>query len=203
MRDPDTTADRLRTARARRKSEGAGNGNGTTQLKRNGYMKGKTALACNVGNVLLALEQEPEIANAFGYDEMLRTEVLLRPLFTSDPSFTPRPVSDADVTALQAHLQWCGFRRLGSSSTHEAISKHAREHSFHPVRDYLESLRWDGKGRLQTWLHDYLGVEQPDKDKEHDYVAEIGKMFLIGMVARIFKPGCQLNYMLILEDRVE
>jgi hypothetical protein len=74
-------------------------------------MKGKTDLASNVGNVLLALEQEPELMNGFGYDEMLRTEVLLRPLFSDDPNFILRPLTDADVTAVQAHLQWFGFRR--------------------------------------------------------------------------------------------
>jgi predicted P-loop ATPase len=115
-------------------------------------MKTRTALASNVGNVLLALNQESGIMNAFAYDEMLRTEVLLRPLFGNDPNFVSRPVTDADVTAVQAHLQWFGLRRLGKNTTHEAVDKRSREHSFHPVRDYLNSLRWDGKGRLDTWL---------------------------------------------------
>lgn len=102
---------------------------------------------------MLALEQEPEIVNAFGYDEMPRSEVLLRPLFHHDPNFTRRPVTDADVTAVQAWLQWKGFRRLGRVTAHEAIDKHAREHSFHPVHEYLEALGWDEKPRLETWLH--------------------------------------------------
>ena len=75
------------------------------------YMKSLSDLACNVGNILLALKQEPALKNAFGYDEMLRTEVLLRPLFSDDPNFILRPLTDADVTAVQAHLQWFGFRR--------------------------------------------------------------------------------------------
>jgi hypothetical protein len=55
--------------------------------ERGRYMEGKSKPANNVGNVLLALDQEPDIMNAFGYDEMLRTEVLLRPLFSDDPNF--------------------------------------------------------------------------------------------------------------------
>jgi hypothetical protein len=161
--------------------------------KRGNYMQGKSELASNVGNVLLALDQEPELMNAFGYDEMLRTEVLLRPLFSDDPNFTPRPVTDADVTAVQAHLQWFGFRRLGKDATHGAIDKHAREHSFHPVRNYLDGLQWDGKGRLRTWLANYLGAPQSE------YTEQIGTMFLIAMVARIYQPGCKLDYMMILE----
>jgi predicted P-loop ATPase len=156
-------------------------------------MGGKSALASNVGNVLLALTQEPEIMNAFGYDEMLRTEVLLRSLFKDDPDFKPRPVTDADVCEVQAWLQWFGFRKLGKSATHEAIDKHAREHSFHPVRDYLDRLKWDGKGRLRTWLHDYLGAEQSE------YTEQVGMMFPIAMVARIYRPGCKVDNMIVLE----
>jgi predicted P-loop ATPase len=160
-----------------------------------GFMKSKTATgwACNVGNILMALEQQPELMNAFGYDEMLRTEVLLRPLFVEDPNFKPRPVTDADVTAVQARLQWLGFRRLGKMTVHDAIDKHAREHAFHPVRVYLNSLRWDGVERLRTWLHVYLGAERSD------YTAGVGKMFLIGMVARIYRPGCKLDNMMTIE----
>jgi predicted P-loop ATPase len=157
------------------------------------YMKGKTALASNVGNVLLALNEELELANAFAYDEMLRTEVLLRPPFNDDPTFKRRPVTDTDVTAVQAWLQWFGFRRLGKDTTHQAIDKYARENSFHPIRDYLNGLEWDGIERLPEWLSTYLGA------KQSDYTKGIGMMFLIGMVARIMQPGCKMDYMLVLE----
>jgi Virulence-associated protein E len=157
------------------------------------YMQHKTKLACNAGNILLALQTEPELKGGFGYDEMLRTEMLMRPLFGDDPHFKPRPVTDADVTAVQAHLQWFGFRKLGKDTCHQAIDKVARENSFHPVRDYLNGLEWDGVERLPEWLNTYLGAEQSE------YTKGIGTMFLIGMVARILRPGCRMNYMPILE----
>jgi predicted P-loop ATPase len=124
---------------------------------------------------------------------MLRTEVLLRPLFADEPNFRPRPVTDTDVTAVQVHLQWFGFPRLGKDATHQAVDKCARENAFHPVRDYLNGLEWDGFERLPEWLYAYLGTDKGD------YTAGIGTMFLTGMVARILRPGCRLNYMLILE----
>jgi predicted P-loop ATPase len=142
---------------------------------------------------VLALQQEPELIGTFGYDQMLCCDVLLRPLFKPDPNFTPRPVTDTDIFVVQERLQWLGFRRLGSNTTHDAISKYAHEHAFHPVRNYLDWLAWDGKGRLRTWLVKCFGAE------ENEYGEEIGKMFLISMVARIYRPGCKVDYMMILE----
>jgi predicted P-loop ATPase len=139
-------------------------------------------------------QTKPELKGAFGFDEMLRTEMLLRPLFgEEDPNFKRRPVTDADVTAVQVHLQWYGFRRLGKDTTHQAVDKYARENSYHPLRAYLTGLEWDGIERLPEWLHAYLGADR------NDYTARIGTMFPIGMVARIIRPGCKLDYMPVIE----
>jgi predicted P-loop ATPase len=69
----------------------------------------------------------------------------------------------------------------------------AREHPFHPVRDYLNALNWDGTPRLDTWLPIYLGVE------DSQYVQAVGSRFLISAVARVFVPGCQADHIPILE----
>jgi hypothetical protein len=173
-------------------SAGAGPSPGQT-IARQAYMRGRSAWACNAGNVLLALKQEPELIGAFGYDQMLWCDVLLRPLFKPDPNFVSRPVTDIDIIAVQEHLQWLGFCRLGTNTTHDAVSKYAHQHAFHPVREYLDALRWDDEARLCTWLADCFGAEL------NQYTAEIGIMFLVSMVARIYKPGCKVDYMVILE----
>jgi Virulence-associated protein E len=161
--------------------------------QKEGYMTGKTDLNCNVGNVLIAFDREPEIMNAFAYDQMLCVPMLMRPLFGNERGFKPRPATDADVTAVQRWLQEFGFRRLGKDITYQGVDKHARDHAFHPVRDYLNGLKWDGKGRIRTWLHDYLGTEP------NEYIEEVGKMFLIAMVARVMQPGCKCDYMPVAE----
>ena len=61
------------------------------------------------------------------------------------------------------------------------------------MQDYLRSLEWDGALRLDDWLRTYLGVEASP------YVQAVGRMFLIQMVARVLRPGCKGDYMLILE----
>ena len=78
---------------------------------------------------------------------------------------------------------------------HQAIDIHAHAYGsrFHPVRDYLESLHWDRKSRLSELLPAYLGTEASP------YVESIGQMFLISMVARILRPGCKADHLLVIE----
>ena len=94
---------------------------------------------------------------------------------------------------IQERLQKLALTRLSKDAAHQAVDIVAQQAMFHPVRDYLESLQWDGTSRLLTWLTHYLGAECSA------YVDNIGAMFLISMVARIFEPGCKADHMLVIE----
>jgi putative DNA primase/helicase len=54
-------------------------------------------------------------------------------------------------------------------------------------------LQWDGQSRLEDWLTDYAGVSKTE------YSSLVGRLFLIGMVARIYEPGCKMDNALIME----
>src|SRR5262249_13493221 len=139
--------------------------------------------------------------------EMSRTEMLMRP-FVVDPDFKPRPVTDVDIIKIQSWLQTFGFRKISEKSVRDAITDDAHNHPYHPVRDYLDRVAasWDGKPRVGTWLVTYAGaalvMEKDEATGVYEtsgYVEEVGKMFLVGMVARIYRPGCKFDYQLILE----
>ena len=146
----------------------------------------------NFANAMTAFRGAPELRGLIGYDEMLRAPILLRSI-PPRSTRTPRPLTDTDVSAIQEWLQRAGLQTIGWEIVNQAVSKWAEECSFHPVRDYLDRLEWDGKPRLETWLATYLGAEQSA------YAAQIGTMFLIAMVARIYEPGCKADHMPILE----
>ena len=143
-------------------------------------------------NIMIALRNDPTVKGALAYDEMLRAPMLMHAC-DDDPDFSPRPVTDADVGHLQEWLQAAGLRTVGAVMAHQAVELRGNECAYHPVRDYLEALAWDGRPRLATWLNVYLGAEATL------YVEAIGSMFFVAMVARIFQPGCQSDYMLVLE----
>lgn len=154
----------------------------------------------NLANTMIALRSNPTLSGAVAFDEMQQDAILVERLPVApsgkpaglDP--VPRPVRDEDVSQLQEWLQHQGLPRIGREIVHQAVDQRARECSFHPVRDWLDGLEWDGTERLNGWLQTYLGATGPQ-----DYLAAIGRMFLISMVARIYKPGCKVDYMLVLE----
>ena len=108
--------------------------------------------------------------------------------------FAP-PGSQQRCHLTQEWLQCHELHRLGKDVTHQAVDYRAEELAFHPVRQYLGGLRWDGKRRVGIWLSYYLGAEGQSKE----YLSRIGTMFLVAMVARVMKPGVKCDYMLILE----
>ena len=143
-----------------------------------------------LANVLIGLRaQWPDY---FCLDEMLRATVLAKSL-TGENSFTPRPVTDVDVGLVQEQLQHAGLKRLAKDVVHQAVDIYAHERRFHPVRDYLEQLEWDETPRLTKLLPAYFGAELSP------YAETIGRMFLISMVARIVKPGCKADHVVVLE----
>jgi predicted P-loop ATPase len=144
----------------------------------------------NLANALIAMEAVMPLA--FAYDEMLRATMLMTTLKT-EVAFKPRPVRDVDVGLVQEKLQYLGLKRISKDTVHQAVDLRAHERPFHPVRDYLGALTWDGKPRLSKFLSTYFGAEA------NEYTKKIGEMFLISMIARINEPGSKVDHMLVLE----
>ena len=148
-----------------------------------------------VANAFAALEGDPHLRDAIAYDEMQCTPMLLHDVgqLIGGTIDDPRPLTDCDVTEIQKYLQHAGLERIGREPVRDAIDAYARNHSYHPIRDYLDSLQWDGEPRVSMWITTQLGAA-----KTH-YTSAVGKMFLMSMVARIFEPGCKADHMLVLE----
>ena len=151
-----------------------------------------------LANVVEALRSAPELAGAVAFDDMLKAPMLMAPLpvverASDDPEKLPRSIRDTDVSQLQEWLQREGLPKIGRETTHQAVDLRAQERAFHPVREYLASLKWDERPRVRGWLSTHLGAEP------NEYHAEIGCLFLVAMVARISDPGCKADYCVVLE----
>jgi predicted P-loop ATPase len=159
-------------------------------------IKGETGKPLpNVANVLLALREDPGLRDAFAFDEMQRQPMLMHQIGSPLAPFQLRVITDEDVVFVAEYLQRAGLRNVGREVVRDGIRARAQECSYHPVHEYLEKLVWDGHKRVGVWLTTKLGAECSE------YTSAVGRMFLIGMVARVYQPGCKADYMLVLEGQ--
>jgi predicted P-loop ATPase len=66
------------------------------------------------------------------------------------------------------------------------------------VREWLDTLEWDREPRIAQAFTDHWGAE-PTVDQPPDYLEAASRNFLIGMVARVLRPGCKLDTMPVFE----
>lgn len=163
--------------------EGRADWQGLCHANRYGEMLG------SLHNAMVILRHAPNFNNLLGYDEMTHIVVIKERGFW-------KPLSDVAVSALQMDMQEAGLRTIGYDTVHQAVAQRAAERAFHPVRDYLRGLTWDGQLRLDDWLITYCKAQVTDSNDK--YVRLVGRAFLISMVARVMQPGCKVDSVLIL-----
>lgn len=132
-------------------------------------------------NILLYLENLPELKGRFRLNEL-----------SGDVDIDGVAIQDHDYVDVRVIMELDGYIP-DKTDISAAIQRVARDHVYHPVRDYLTSLEWDGAARLDGWLIDQLGA--PD----HQLIRSFGAKFLIGSVARVMKPGCKMDNVLVWE----
>jgi predicted P-loop ATPase len=142
-------------------------------------------------NAMTAFRHAPEWEGVLAFDEFSLHVVTRRPTLWAKPAGTPW--TDADDSLATEWLQRNGGIFVSSAVAAEAVQTVAREYPFHPVREYFENLAWDNVPRICNWLVTHLGC--PDSE----FVRAVGSRWLISAVARIFRPGCQADYVLLLE----
>lgn len=150
----------------------------------------------NIPNCKAVLASDPRWVKVFRYNEMHRRVFVHRtmPGELIGDEIVPRPVQDFDVEKCQAWLQSHGGMWMVSRDTvYAAVRQVAEFNSYHPIKEWLKGVEWDGQERLSTWLTHYCGA--PDIP----YTRMISRLFLIGMVRRMMHPGSKMDYMLVLE----
>lgn len=123
--------------------------------------------------------------------------IFKQPPWHEGDTFSPRKITDVDEIRATEWLERAGLAPK-PGDTGKAMMVAAEAAAFDPVRDYFESLKWDGKPRLATWLHRLMGVEPTQSGAERAF----GKRWLIACVARNLtrKPdGEKVDTMLIFE----
>lgn len=147
-----------------------------------------------LANAELYLRNLPPWKGCVGYDEFAERTVFRKPLPFAPKGPATGEWTDYHDVSTTIWLQRTLCVEFSPQTVAQAVENLARDHRFHPVRDALNALpAWDGQRRNERWLSDYLGVE------DTPYVRLVGRFFLIGMMKRVFEPGCKFDYSLVLE----
>lgn len=98
---------------------------------------------------------------------------------------------DEDIAQLRIYMEPF-FGKVSKNDLIDAVTACASDQAYHPVRDYLKELQWDGQKRLDGLFVDYLGAE------DTPYTRAVTRKAFTAAVARVMRPGCKYDTMLVL-----
>lgn len=147
-----------------------------------------------VRNFEIVLENDSRFAGKIKFDEFSQQAYLMGTVPWELSKNNYRAWSSYDDSALFAILQ-SDYGLTSRSDYFDAVKNIAMRNKFHPVRDILNGLVWDGQEHIRNLLPDYLGVE------DSDYQYEVMRLWMLGAVSRIYKPGCKFDYTIVFEGR--
>lgn len=150
---------------------------------------GKGKALANVKNVKLIMLNDPRIKDCFARD-IFAKQIALRGMVPWIVPGRTNQWTDVDDDAL---INFYG-EHYGINSAdiiRRVLNEVTARHGFHPVKEYLESLKWDGVPRIEKLFHYFLGAE------DNLYTREVSRKWFTAAVARIYEPGKKFDNMIV------
>lgn len=104
-----------------------------------------------------------------------------------------REWNNADDSNLRGYIETkYGIR--SAEKIMDALQNVISKQHINPVKAALEEALedWDGNNHVENLLPSMLGAEKTE------YTTAVMKLFMMGAVARIYKPGCKFDHMMVL-----
>ena len=140
------------------------------------------------GNYRTVLLHDPHLGGAFRLNMFTDKIDITRDLGWYRES---ENLTDVDLKFLVLYFEK-NYGLANEKRIDDAIKVVANENRYHPVQDYLNALQWDKVERIRYTLHYFLGAEISD------YTYEVLKLFMLGTIARVFRPGIKFEVKLCL-----
>lgn len=154
------------------------------------------AIQKTIANVLIILDNDPKLKNAFIFDAFSNRVKVQRILpWDKDKSkFKERIWDNSDDAGLRFYIEKM-YGITGKDRIQDAFDLYMAQNQIHIIKDYLNSLVWDGVPRIDTLLIDYFGTA------DTLYERTVIRKSLVAAVARMIKPGTKFDNMLILTGK--
>ena len=133
------------------------------------------AVKNSIRNCLTVFQNDPKLEGAIRYNILTERIDIVKPLWWSKPTTT---LNDTDLNYLMLYLE-DQYTLTSEKKIQKAISIVADCNKYHPIRDYLNSLTWDGTERIRCALPHFLGAE------ESEFTYECLRLFMLGAISRV------------------
>ena len=148
----------------------------------------KGSVRNSIRNCLTVFQNDPLLSGAIAKNLLTERVDIVKPIGYHRIGTA---ITDTDMNYLLLYLEET-YGLTSEKKITAAIGIVANENGYHPVRDYLNGLSWDGQERIRYCLRHFLGA---DTDQ---YTYEALRLFLLGAIHRAFCPGCKFEVMLCL-----
>lgn len=144
----------------------------------------------SLANCITVFQYDSLLSKAVSYNILDQREYVTKPLGWDRRGYS-LAVNDNDFDHICYYFE-VAYGITNDKNIARAMHIVANENSYHPVRDYLSRLVWDGKERVRYALHHFLGADTSD------YTYEVLKLFMLGAINRVYSPGIKFDYILCL-----
>lgn len=144
----------------------------------------------DVFNCLVVLKQDPSLKGKIRLDEFAHRLVVIDDLPWRGKDETPY-WTDTDDACLRNYFA-TKYLIKGKGIIDDALQEVTQDNKFHPVREYIKGLTWDGECRLDTLFIDYIGAE------DTEYIRAVTRKWMCGAVARVMDPGVKFDTAIVL-----
>lgn len=144
----------------------------------------------DVYNCLVVLKQDPALKGKIRLDEFAHRLVVIDDLPWRGKDETPY-WTDTDDACLRNYFA-TKYLIKGKGIIDDALQEVTQDNKFHPVREYLREITWDGECRLDTLFIDYIGAE------DTEYIRAVTRKWMCGAVARVMDPGVKFDTAIVL-----
>jgi len=140
-------------------------------------------------NINTVLANDPRLKDTFKQNEFDGKRYVCKSLPWRKVT-KPEPIKDVDYAGIRNYIESI-YGITGVMKIDDSIALEFQKQSYHPVKDYLKALKWDGVARVDKLLVEYFGT--PD----NAYTRESIRKMLVGSVARIFVPGIKFDLSMV------
>ncbi len=148
--------------------------------------KGHTCQTIN--NCMMVFQRDPVLKGSIRKNELSGKIDITKNLGWERTSAS---VTDTDMFQIHWYLEKT-YGLKNDRIINKAFNIIASENKYHPIRECLESLKWDGVPRIDSLLPKYLGAD------DNGYTKEIMRLLMLAAIHRVYEPGCKFEIMVCL-----